>query len=89
MSAIHHGKPTLALGDAIYRIDGLTAHTDLDKFWTCAEDFPVHSDLYKNFRRQLIYRTQLNGNFYRRIKIPGTLAGINWTRGSLSQDSNA
>lgn len=87
MSAIHHGKPTLAVGDAIYRIEGLTASIDLDGFWSRAEEFPVHSDLYRNFRRQLIYRTQLNGNFYRRIKIPGTLAGINWTRGSVTQDA--
>jgi capsular polysaccharide export protein len=86
MSAIHHGKPTLALGDAIYRIDGLTASVDLDEFWSKAEDFPVHPDLYRNFRRQLIYRTQLNGNFYRRINIPGTLAGIDWTRGKIAEE---
>ncbi|MBC2778294.1 capsule biosynthesis protein [Parasphingopyxis marina] len=81
MSAIHHGKPTLALGNAIYRIDGLTAATTLDQFWTRALDFPVHVDLYKSFRHHLIYRTQINGNFYRRINIPGTLAGIDWSRG--------
>lgn len=81
LSAIHHGKPTLALGDAIYRIDGLTASTSLDEFWIRAEEFPVHPELYRNFRRQLIHRTQLNGNFYRRIKIPGAQAGIDWTRG--------
>ena len=84
MSAIHHGKPTLALGDAIYRIEGLTASVTLDEFWNRADEFPVHPDLYRNFRHQLIYRTQLNGNFYRRIKIPGTLAGIDWARGELA-----
>jgi capsular polysaccharide export protein len=82
MSAIHHGKPTLALGNAIYRIDGLTAATTLDQFWTRAQDFPVHADLYRSFRRHLIHRTQINGNFYRRIDIPGTMAGIDWSRGS-------
>lgn len=81
LSSIHHGKPTLALGDAVYCIDGLTASTSLDEFWTSADEFSVHPDLYRNFRNQIIYRTQLNGNFYRRIKIPGTLAGIEWTRG--------
>ncbi len=84
LSAIHHGKPTLALGDAVYRIDGLTASASLDSFWKTAQDFPVHAELYKQFRRQLIHRTQLNGNFYRRINIPGTLAGIDWTRGQLA-----
>lgn len=86
MSAIHHGKPTLALGDAIYRIEGLTASVTLDEFWNNANEHPIHPDLYQNFRRQLIYRTQLNGSFYRRIKIPGTLAGIDWTRGKLQVD---
>lgn len=84
MSAIHHGKPTLALGDAIYRIEGLTASISLNEFWSKAAEFPVHQDLYRNFRHQLIYRTQLNGNFYRRINIPGTLAGIDWARGKLA-----
>ncbi|WP_299326835.1 capsular biosynthesis protein [Parasphingopyxis sp.] len=81
LSSIHHGKPTLALGDAVYCIDGLTASTSLDAFWTTADAFTVHPELYRNFRSQIIYRTQLNGNFYRRLKIPGTLAGIDWTRG--------
>lgn len=85
MSALHHGKPTLAIGDAIYRIDGLTATVGLDQFWTRAHEFPVHAELYRRFRHQLIERTQINGNFYRRIDIPGTLAGIDWTRGSDEQ----
>ncbi|MGP1354739.1 MAG: capsule biosynthesis protein [Parasphingopyxis sp.] len=81
LSSIHHGKPTLALGDAVYCIDGLTASATLDEFWTRADEFSVHPDLYQSFRNHIIYRTQLNGNFYRRIKIPGTLAGIDWARG--------
>ena len=81
LSALHHGKPTLTLGDSIYRIDGLTATGTLDQFWMRAQSFPVHGTLYRNFRHQLIHRTQLNGNFYRRLNIPGTLSGINWARG--------
>jgi capsular polysaccharide export protein len=81
ISSIHHGCPTLALGDAIYRIDGLTASTTLDKFWTTAADHQVHRDLYRRFRDHLIYRTQINGNFYRRLRVPGTLSGLNWARG--------
>jgi capsular polysaccharide export protein len=83
LSSIHQHKPTLALGDAIYRIDGLTANTSLDNFWTTADAFPVHAELYDNFRLQLIHRTQINANFYKRIKIPGTLAGVNWARGTV------
>ena len=80
-SAIHHGKPTLVVGDAIYRIDGLAASTTLDRFWSTAGQFPVHRELYNCVRRQLIHRTQINGNFYRRLPIPGIRAGIDWSRG--------
>lgn len=86
LSAIHHAKPTLALGDAVYRIDGLTATASLDDFWSKAGDYPVHPDLYRNFRHQLIYRTQLNGSFYKRLKIPGSMAGIDWARGKAAKD---
>lgn len=81
ISSIHHGKPTYVLGDAIYRIDGLTASCTLDEFWSSAESFPVHRELYQAFRRHLIHRTQINGNFYRRLEIPGTMAGLDWSRG--------
>lgn len=87
LSSIHHGKPTLALGDAIYRIDGLTASTNLDDFWTRADEFPVHPELYRKFRHQLILRTQVNGNFYRRLDIPGTLAGIDWSRKPVNKET--
>lgn len=80
LSAIHHGKPTLVLGEAVYRIDGLTANTSLDAFWTAYAAYPVHRELYLRFRQQLVYRTQLNGNFYRRLDIPGTATGIDWAR---------
>ncbi|MBC7985586.1 MAG: capsular biosynthesis protein [Sphingomonadaceae bacterium] len=80
-SAIHHGTPTLLLGEAVYRIDGLVAATSLDRFWSTAADHPVHRELYLSFRRQLIERTQINGNFYRRLPIPGSMSGIDWARG--------
>lgn len=86
-SAIHRGKPTLVLGDAIYRIDGLSASTTLDRFWSTADQFPVHRDLYLGVRRQLIYRTQINGNFYRRLPIPGSAAGIDWSRGKIDKEA--
>ncbi|MEQ9662181.1 MAG: capsular biosynthesis protein [Parasphingopyxis sp.] len=87
MSALHHGKPTLALGDAVYRIEGLTANVSVDRFWSEAANHPVHAELYTRFRNQLIERTQLNGNFYRRIRIPGTRAGINWARGAVNANA--
>jgi capsular polysaccharide export protein len=86
ISAIHHGCPTIALGDAIYRIDGLTAATTLDRFWNEVERHGVHRELYRRFRNQLIHRTQINGNFYRRLQVPGSLAGLNWARGEGDDD---
>jgi len=81
ISAIHHGCPTLALGDAIYRIEGMTAAVPLDEFWCASEDAAVQRELYRRFRNHLIHRTQINGNFYRRLTIPGSLSGLNWARG--------
>jgi capsular polysaccharide export protein len=81
LSAVHHGCPTLALGEAIYRIDGLTASTTLARFWHEAHRTNVHRELYRRFRNHLIHRTQINGNFYRRLRVPGTLSGLNWARG--------
>jgi len=81
ISAIHHGCPTLALGDAIYRIDGMTASCTLDEFWSTAQSYQIHRELYRRFRNHLIHRTQINGNFYRRLRLPGTLSGLNWARG--------
>ena len=86
LSAIHHGCPTIALGDAIYRMDGLTSSCSLDEFWHRVHEQQVNRDLYARFRNHLIHRTQINGNFYRRISIPGSMAGLNWARGRAQPD---
>lgn len=61
-SALIHGKPTIALGTALYDLPGLTFQGDLDSFWTEGEK--PDATLYKNFRDVVIYRSQLNGGFY-------------------------
>lgn len=81
LSAVHHDCPTIALGRAVYRMDGLTCPLPLDEFWIRAHEHPVNRELYRRFRNHLIHRTQINGNFYRRLNIPGSMAGLNWTRG--------
>ncbi|WP_280338239.1 hypothetical protein [Salinicola acroporae] len=54
--------PTLALGDAIYRMPGLTAPSSLDDFWC----HPIGPDrrLFRSFARTVIHATQINGDFY-------------------------
>ncbi|SSW66977.1 hypothetical protein AGI3411_02857 [Achromobacter agilis] len=61
-SALLHGKPTKALGRAIYDIPGLTDQQDLDEFWLHQQKPDVH--LFRKFRNVVIHDTQINGGFY-------------------------
>lgn len=56
--------PTIALGDPIYRLPGLTFQGDLDEFWRnpCVPD----AELFRCFRNTVIHATQVNGGFYSR-----------------------
>ena len=64
LSAIAKGLPTIALGCAIYDIDGLAHQQGLDRFWTYPER-PV-PELYAAFRKVAIQRTQVSGAYARR-----------------------
>ncbi|MDT4825415.1 Capsule polysaccharide biosynthesis protein [compost metagenome] len=66
-SAILHGRPTKALGRAIYNMPGLTYQGDLNEFW-CTKEQPDIS-LFKSFRNVVIHDTQINGGFYCRTGI--------------------
>ena len=37
LSALHHGTPVVAMGEALYDIEGLTAQCALDDFWSAPE----------------------------------------------------
>ena len=65
LSALHHGTPVVAKGEALYDIEGLTAQCALDDFWRAPERWVPDRRLYQAFLAHLIHRTQLNGNFYR------------------------
>ena len=65
LSALHHGTPVVAKGEALYDIEGLTAQCALDDFWKAPERWVPDRQLYQAFLAHLIHRTQLNGNFYR------------------------
>lgn len=63
-SALVHSRPTIALGAAIYDMQGLTFQGELDQFWQQCEQ--PDAQLYRNFRNTVIHTTQINGGFYTR-----------------------
>jgi capsular polysaccharide export protein len=72
-SALESGCPTLALGEAIYRLPGLISSSSLDDFWR----YPIGPErrLFRSFANVVIHATQINGGFYDREGID--LAVIN------------
>jgi hypothetical protein len=52
----------------------------LDDFWANIEKYLVDHELFVRFRNYLIGHTQLNGNFYRRLNIDGSNAGLVWMK---------
>jgi capsular polysaccharide export protein len=76
LSAVHHGCPVKVCGKAIYDMPGLTFQGELDDFW--CSSFKPDGELYQSFRAFLLVRTQLNGNFYRRLENSMFVSGIDW-----------
>ena len=68
ISSLFHHVPTVALGNAIYDIKGLTSKgMSLDDFW---RNYELPDDiLFSKFRNYLIETTQLNGSFYGRFPV--------------------
>ena len=73
LSALHHLRPTKALGEAVFDLPGLTCQCPLDEFWRRL--VPPDPDLYRAFRNVLIYGTQINGDFYSASGIAAAVAG--------------
>ncbi|HEY0276552.1 MAG TPA: capsular biosynthesis protein [Paenirhodobacter sp.] len=61
LHGLRNGCPVCAMGDAIYRLPGLTHMAGLDQFWTDPE--PVDPGWFKAFRRALS-RIQVRGSFF-------------------------
>lgn len=78
LSALHHGKPTITCGNALYDLPGLTFQGPLDDFWTAGTLAAPEMRLYQRLRRHLIRFTQLNGSFYKRMQGTGTRCGLAW-----------
>ena len=60
--ALGLGAPTKVLGNAIYNLEGLADQKDLDSFWSQPLKPDMH--LFNDFRRTVMYATQVNGSFY-------------------------
>ncbi|AJK45180.1 capsule biosynthesis protein [Burkholderia plantarii] len=73
LSALHHERPLIALGTAIYNLPGLTWQGTLDDFWHQREQPDM--DLYHAFLDYVMYHTQINGDFYTRTGIAMAVAG--------------
>lgn len=73
LSAIHHRRPLISLGTAIYDMPGMTWQGSLDDFWQHAEPPDMH--LYQCFLDYVIHHTQINGDFYTRTGIEMAVAG--------------
>ena len=64
IQALHHGKPVIALGRAIYNLPKLTYKGSLNEFWS--NPGRVNKLSYRRFRYALVGYSQLNGSYYGR-----------------------
>ena len=78
LSAIHHHAPLKVCGKAIYDFEGLTYQGSLNTFWRDSEQFNCDYELYHRFRGYIVNTSQLNGNFYKPLKVSTLKSGIIW-----------
>ncbi len=56
------GCPTICLADPIYNLSGLTFEGEIDDFWR--HSVPPDEILFRQFKRVVMFTTQVNGGFY-------------------------
>jgi capsular polysaccharide export protein len=61
-AALAARRPTMALGNPLYNLPGLTFRGTLDAFWRAAP--PPDAELFRRFRNTVIHATQISGGFY-------------------------
>jgi capsular polysaccharide export protein len=71
--AIAFGRPTIALGHAIYDMPGLTFQGGLDAFWRAGT--PPDPALFDAFRRVTVAKSQVNGGFFSREGLELAISG--------------
>ena len=74
MMTLEMGRPLMALGTAVYKVPGLIHEGTLDDFWT--RGAPPNAALFQRFKRVLISRTQIRGNYYTRAGIATALPQV-------------
>lgn len=62
LSVMHHHKPLIALGRAIYNFEGLASQSSLADFWNRPQK--PDQEVYEKFRNYVINKCQINGSFY-------------------------
>lgn len=77
ISALHHRKPLIALGNAIYSRPELVFQGSLNDFWKNAKY--NSGEYYNTFISHVIQTTQINGNFYRRLPLSSYRSGLIWS----------
>lgn len=78
LSGLIHKCPVINCGNAIYDIEGLTYQGGLDAFWKEAPSHKPNEKLLNKFLSHLIGSSQINGNFYKRLKNSRCRSGILW-----------
>ncbi len=85
--ALGAGCATLALGEAIYDLPGLTFQGSLDEFWRHGQ--PADPVLYRCFRNTVIHATQINGGLYSRpgigLAVRNSMPALAATQSPLEQ----
>ena len=74
LHAVSAQKPTIALGTAVYDLEGLTHQGSLDSFWT--DPTPVDAVLLDQYVRALATSIQVKGDFYTKAGRKAAIAEI-------------
>jgi capsular polysaccharide export protein len=77
LSALYHGTPTIALGNALYSMKGLTCQAPLSEFWKAPMHFKPDANLHAKFRNYITTHTQINGSFYVSM-LGANTKGLEW-----------
>ena len=89
LQALHHGRSTKVCGKAIFDVEGLTYRGDMHSFWADAPSFKPDQELLRQFHEFLVASTQINGNFYRRLRDSPLASGVFWTPAGATPAANA
>jgi len=89
-SALIYHCPVIALGSAIYNMDGLTFQGSLDDFWGQAS--PPDQALFNAFKTYVIENSQINGSFYNqkgiKMAVENSLPFLEANNQTQSQNTN-